>query len=108
MTDIPPKAKRPLTGLALFRIVLWALVVVVGLAAAGLYFWKPPASPVGLTGAAFTLNSTAGGEFTQANFKGTPTLLFFGYTFCPDVCPTTLAQLTAAREQLKLTPQQVQ
>ena len=52
--------------------------------------------------------STAGGEFTQANLKGTPTLLFFGYTFCPDVCPTTLAELTAAREQLKLTPQQVQ
>jgi protein SCO1 len=108
MTNTPPKAKKPLTGLALFRIVLWALVVVVGLAAAGLYFWKPPAGPVGLTGAPFTLESTAGGEFTQANLKGTPTLLFFGYTFCPDVCPTTLAELTAAREQLKLTPQQVQ
>jgi len=107
MTDTPPKPKKPLTGLALFRIVLWTLVVVVGLAAAGLYFWKPLVAPVGLTGAAFTLESTAGGEFTQASLKGTPTLLFFGYTFCPDVCPTTMAELAAIRQELKLTPEQV-
>ena len=106
MTDTPPKAKKPLTGLALFRIILWALVVVVGFAAAGLYFWKPPAGPVGLTGAPFTLESTAGGEFTQANFKGTPTALFFGYTSCPDVCPTTMAELSAVQQQLKLSPNQ--
>jgi protein SCO1/2 len=96
--------KKPLSGLALFRIVLWALVVVVGLAAAGLYLIRPPVGPVGLTGAPFTLQSTAGGSFTQADFKGTPTLLFFGYTFCPDVCPTTLAELSALRQQLNLGP----
>ena len=96
-----------MSGIALFRIVLWVLVVVVGGAAAGLYFLKPPVGPVGLTGAPFTLESTAGGQFTQASLKGTPTLMFFGYTFCPDVCPTTLAELSALRQQLKLTPQQL-
>jgi len=104
MTNTPPKAKRPLSGLSLFRGLLWAMVVVVAIAAAGLYFFRPPASPTGLTGGSFTLQSTAGGTFTEASLKGTPTLLFFGYTFCPDVCPTTLAEMSALRQQLKLGP----
>jgi protein SCO1/2 len=33
--------------------------------------------------------------------------MFFGYTYCPDVCPTTLAELTALRQQLKLSPNQL-
>lgn len=92
------------SGIALFRVVLWVMVGVVGAAAAALYIWRPPVGPVGLTGAPFTLESTAGGQFTQASFKGTPTALFFGYTFCPDVCPTTLAELAAVRQELKLGP----
>jgi len=100
--------KKPMTGIALFRIVLWAMVVVVGLAAGALYFMKPPVAPVGLTGTPFTLQSTAGGQFTEANLKGTPTLMFFGYTFCPDVCPTTLAELSALRQQLNIAPKDLQ
>jgi len=100
MTNTPPKAKRPLSGLSLFRGLLWAMVVVVAIAAAGLYFFRPPASPTGLTGGSFTLQSTAGGTFTEASLKGTPTLLFFGYTFCPDICPTTLAQLRQIKSEL--------
>ena len=96
--------KQPMSGLQLFRVILWAMVVVVGVGAAALYMWKPPAGPVGLTGAPFTLQSTAGGTFTEASLKGTPTVLFFGYTFCPDVCPTTLAEMSALRQQLKLGP----
>jgi protein SCO1/2 len=88
-------------GLKLFRMILWAAVVVVALAAAGLYFWRPPV-PAGLTGAPFTLEATTGGTFTEASFRGMPTALFFGYTFCPDVCPTTLSELSAIQQQLKL------
>lgn len=41
------------------------------------------------------------GEDVQADaFIGKPTLLFFGFTHCPDVCPTTLAKLSAAIKQL--------
>ncbi|MES3674679.1 SCO family protein [Halomonas elongata] len=41
------------------------------------------------------------GEDVQAEaFIGKPTLLFFGFTHCPDVCPTTLAKLSAAIKQL--------
>ena len=45
----------------------------------------------------FTLTSDTGGtyDFTTAT-KGKPTLLFFGYTNCPDVCPTTMADIAVA------------
>lgn len=90
-----------------FRIVLWALVAVVAIGATGLYLFRPPARPLGVTGQSFELSSTQGGSFTQDSLKGTPSLIFFGYTFCPDVCPTTLAETTAWREQLGLTPEQL-
>jgi protein SCO1 len=99
--------RKSLSGLMLFRIILWAVVAVVGLVAVTIYFLRPPAGSVTVAETPFTLQSTAGGPFTEASFKGSPTLLFFGYTFCPDICPTTLAELTAIREQLKLTPQDV-
>lgn len=90
-----------------FRIVLWVLVAVVAIGATGLYLFRPPARPLGVTGQAFELASTQGGTFTQDSLKGTPSLIFFGYTFCPDVCPTTLAETTAWRAQLGLTPEQL-
>ncbi|WP_240232508.1 SCO family protein [Devosia lacusdianchii] len=90
-----------------FRIVLWALVVIVAVGATGLYVFRPPARPLGVTGQPFALASTQGGTFTQDSLKGTPSLVFFGYTFCPDVCPTTMAEATAWRAQLGLTPEQL-
>jgi protein SCO1/2 len=89
------------------RIILWTLVVVAALAATALYVFKPPAVPVGVTGTPFTLSSTKGGEFTQADLKGTPSLVFFGYTFCPDVCPTTMAESVQWREELGIKPEQL-
>lgn len=86
-----------------FRIVLWALVAVAAIGATWLFLYKPPQRPLGLNGQAFAINSTKGGTFTQNDLVGTPSLIFFGYTFCPDVCPTTLAETTAWREQLGLT-----
>ena len=88
-----------------FRIVLWSLVAVVALGATALFFFRPPARPLGVTGQEFALASTQGGTFTQEDLRGTPSLVFFGYTFCPDVCPTTLAETTAWRAQLGLTAQ---
>lgn len=86
-----------------FRIVLWVLVAVAAIGATMLYVFRPPQRPLGVTGQEFALNSTQGGTFTQNDLRGKPSLVFFGFTFCPDVCPTTLAQTTAWREQLGLT-----
>lgn len=88
-----------------FRIVLWALVAVAAIGATWLYIYRPPQRPLGLNGQSFALNSTKGGTFTEKDLVGTPSLIFFGYTFCPDVCPTTLAETTSWRAELGLTPE---
>ena len=45
----------------------------------------------------FTLTDTTGAAYAfGARTAGQPTLLFFGYTHCPDVCPTTLADIAVA------------
>ena len=46
-------------------------------------------------GGPFTLVSQDGTTVTQNALLGHPTLVFFGYTHCPDVCPTTLAAMSA-------------
>jgi len=48
----------------------------------------------------FALTSDTGAPITEAAFKGYVTLVFFGYTNCPDVCPETMARLTQALQQL--------
>ena len=41
----------------------------------------------------FSLVDQNNAQFTAASLKGAPTLVYFGYTHCPDVCPVTLLQL---------------
>lgn len=86
------------------RYILWGLVVVVGIGATALYVFRPPERPVGLFGGEFELSSTQGGTFSEQDLRGTPSLVFFGYTYCPDVCPTTLAESTQWRQTLDLSP----
>ena len=91
-----------------FRIVLWALVAVVAIGATAMVFFFPPKQPtLGVTGQEFALNSSKGGAFTQDELRGVPSLIFFGFTFCPVVCPTALAETTAIRAELGLTPEQL-
>ena len=49
----------------------------------------------------FELNSTSAHPFTLETLKDRWTLLFFGYTSCPDVCPTTLATLSGVMQRLR-------
>jgi protein SCO1/2 len=51
--------------------------------------WLPQPRPV----PEVSLIDQSGQPFTTQSLKGHPTLLFFGFTHCPDVCPTTLARL---------------
>ena len=44
-------------------------------------------------GGPFTLVDDTGAQVTEAALKGKPTVMYFGYTFCPEVCPTTLTEL---------------
>jgi protein SCO1/2 len=76
----------------IFRYVLWALVIVAALGATTLYILRP-AIVGGPGGGQFALVDQRGAPVTEAIFKGHPTLLFFGYTHCPDVCPTTMGEM---------------
>ncbi|HYA46642.1 MAG TPA: SCO family protein [Burkholderiales bacterium] len=51
-------------------------------------------------GRTFTLTDHTGRTRTLEDFRGKVVVMFFGYTYCPDVCPTTLAELKAVKEQL--------
>jgi len=50
-------------------------------------------------GGAFTLIDTKGKPFTDRQLRGKPYAIFFGFTRCPDVCPTTLSRMTQLRKQ---------
>jgi protein SCO1/2 len=52
--------------------------------------------------APFNLVDTRGAPVTPAELRGQPTLVFFGFTNCPDVCPTTLALLTQVQKKVAL------
>ncbi len=51
-------------------------------------------------GGPFTLQSHDGQEVSSTDFRGRFMLIYFGYTHCPDICPTGLAQLGQALEQI--------
>lgn len=48
----------------------------------------------------FTLKATNGSDFRLSQLRGKVVLISFGYTFCPDVCPTTLVELSQVRTRL--------
>jgi protein SCO1/2 len=52
-------------------------------------------------GGDFTLTGTDGQPFSLTALRGRTVLLFFGYTACPDVCPTTLGRLAGAYRELE-------
>ncbi len=85
------------------------LALLIGLWAAR-HLLQPPAPLPALTSGAalpaprpltpFTLTDHHGQPFDLVRFKGAWTLLFFGYTYCPDVCPTTLATLNSVVKKI--------
>ena len=52
----------------------------------------------------FELTDENGKAVTEAVFAGQPVAMYFGFTHCPDICPTTLARLAAASRRLPETP----
>lgn len=82
-------------------------MLIAALGATALFVLRPPQAPLGVTGTPFALQSTAGGTFTEKDLAGKPSLVFFGYINCPDVCPTTLAESVAWKEQLGITNDQL-
>jgi cytochrome oxidase Cu insertion factor (SCO1/SenC/PrrC family) len=86
-----------------------AVAAVVGLALVVLLHESPRREGSPSIGGPFTLVNHLGETVTDADFRGHFLLLFFGYTYCPDVCPTTLTAISDALDLLgsdgdKVTP----
>lgn len=56
----------------------------------------------------FSLPSSQGGKFTLSEYRGQPLVLSFGFSSCPQICPMTLANLVAVKQQLGALSDQVQ
>jgi protein SCO1/2 len=83
-------------------MILWGLVVLVAIAATvafGLRVINNPNS-TGLGGGTYSLIDGSGTKVSETMLTGHPSLLFFGYTHCPDVCPTTMAEMADWFQQL--------
>jgi protein SCO1 len=84
------------------RIWLWVVVAVLGLGIGGgallMSQEQPQATSFGQ--ASFNLVDQNGAPVDQSILKRQPSVLFFGFTHCPEVCPTTLAEMSSWFEQL--------
>ena len=91
------------SGLAGVRVVLWILVFLVG--AMGLILYSrqdatTSSGTAGTFGGPFELVASDGSAVTDKTLSGKPYAIFFGFTRCPDVCPTSLARMARLREKL--------
>ena len=93
-------------GLRRARLLLWIAVGVAALALPALVYWRQQQlaesreTPALGFGGPFTLIDSTGKPFSSASLDGRPRAMFFGFTHCPDVCPTTLARLARLRRTL--------
>ena len=96
------------------KTLLFGVVLALGLLSGCDRGGPPKASfkAVDITGAEYarelSLPDADGKPRQLADFKGKVTLVFFGYTQCPDVCPTTLAELAAVKRDLGKDGERVQ
>lgn len=86
--------------------IFWLLLLLV-VAAAGVGLFRqdrPGADPASgfahTIGGPFTLTAPDGKTVTDKSLAGKPYVIFFGFTRCPDVCPTSLARMARLRKQL--------
>jgi protein SCO1/2 len=82
-------------GLLAAAVMIGAIAVAAGATALwmGLALRAQVQSGATKIGGPFTLVDDTGAQVSEADLKGKSTVMYFGYTFCPEVCPTTLTDL---------------
>jgi len=92
----------------MLRVLVIGLVLLVAVMFATADLRRPPPQPefanyfeTPLALPAFTLESAAGGSFSSEDLHERFSLMFFGFTNCPDICPVTLAALARASAELE-------
>jgi protein SCO1/2 len=94
-----------------YQVALFATTgIVIAAVAAFVLYGGGSGKGIVSIGGPFILMDHKGTKKTDADFRGQYMLIYFGYTFCPDVCPTALQVMTGAMDQLtpgtqrKITP----
>ncbi len=98
--------QQPRWGLARLRTALWLILGVAVLIGMGVIYDRGQPAGDSVRGYAhafggpFTLTAPDGLTVTEKALAGKPYAIFFGFTRCPDVCPTSLARMARLRKQL--------
>lgn len=97
--------KSRFTGWQRNLAVAAAIVLIVALAAAAFWWFRPQALHgtelvAGDPLPDFTMQASSGERVSLSDFQGKWVMLYFGYTSCPDVCPTTLGDMAQAYDLL--------
>jgi cytochrome oxidase Cu insertion factor (SCO1/SenC/PrrC family) len=75
----------------------WVLAIIAGIA----WVVVDIGSGAPAIGGPFTLTDHNGKRVTDQDLRGKPTIIYFGYAYCPDVCPTSLLLMQTAVDQLR-------
>ena len=100
----PKTGSSTATTLRVVRYIVWAAIAVLVVAVGAISFmaWQGGGSSLQAStiGGPFSVVDQKGERVTEADLEGHPSMIFFGFTFCPDVCPTTLYETTQWMKQL--------
>jgi len=90
-----------------YRGILWGLALTAVIGFGWLQYFPSSSTDNGLSDVHvdlgrgdYHLTTTQGTAFTQETLIGKPSLVFFGFTHCPDICPTTLGDIAGWKEDL--------
>jgi protein SCO1/2 len=99
MPAVQPNDAPRSRAFAIRALAMLVAVAVLGLV--GFMLASPPERPrAALIGGAFSLNDGDGKTVSDETLRGRPFLVYFGYTHCPDVCPTELARISDVLTQM--------
>ncbi len=94
-----PAPDKPRSSTALYAVL--GILMAALLLGTGGFLWFSGGSPArSMIGGPFTLQTGDGKTVSDKDFRGKYMLVYFGYTFCPDVCPTSLNAVADALERM--------
>ncbi|MEM6666755.1 MAG: SCO family protein, partial [Pseudomonadota bacterium] len=91
--------------LRIVRYSLWSLVIAIVIGVSAVAFGLLPQNgdndqSAGDVGGPFALTAMDGSAFSTDQIEGSPRAIFFGFTYCPDVCPTSLYEVSTWLDDL--------
>lgn len=89
---------KPAGGPPIYAVI--GILIAILLLGTGTFLWLNGNAGGPTVGGPFTLESSSGHAVSDRDFRGKYMLVYFGYTYCPDVCPTTLNAVADALDRM--------